>query len=71
MRGPGGLDALLDGLPESLDVCDVAQALGTSENNVRVWLRTGELPGYKLPRRWLVLRTELRTWLTHARNDDL
>lgn len=66
--GMSRMDDLLDACAERLTTTDVAELLGVSEQTVLRWLRKGELPGYKLPRGWIVLREDLREYLRQAYN---
>lgn len=50
---------------------EVANVLGVSVASVTVWLREGELPGYKVgARSWRILKVELREYLLRQRNQD-
>lgn len=62
------IDELLDDQPLHMSVKDVAQVLGVTERTIVRWLKTGELPGLRLPNQWLVLREDLRQWLRAAYN---
>lgn len=66
------LDALFEGLPERLDVNQVADLLGVSTKGVYVWLKEGVIPGYQVGgRSWLILRDELKDAIAAGRNSAL
>jgi len=46
-------------LPEILDLRDLAFWLRCSRSTARARLRSGEIPGRRLGRRWLITRTAL------------
>ena len=60
------LDDLFADVPEKMGVDDVATLLGLNPRTVSNWLKDGQLPGYKLPGRWLILREELRDYLAQT-----
>lgn len=62
------IDDLLDACPLQMSARDVAEVLGVTERTVVRWLKSGELPGLRLPNQWLVLREDLREWLRQAYN---
>lgn len=65
------LDKLLAPLPDVMGPTEVANVLGVSVASVTVWLREGELPGYKVgARSWRILKVELREYLLRQRNQD-
>lgn len=62
------LDDLLDKYPPQMNASDVAEALGVTQRTVLSWLKNGQLPGIRLPNKWLVLREDLRQYLKDAYN---
>lgn len=62
------IDDLLDGYPERLSARDVATVLGVDVRTVVRWLKNGQLPGFRLPNAWMVLREDLRDYLRAAYN---
>lgn len=57
--------------PPRLTIEDVAHYLRTDAATITHWLETGQLPGYRLPDRWLVMTDELLDYLrTHRSNAD-
>jgi excisionase family DNA binding protein len=56
--------AILAGLPQMLTVTDVSRLLGTSEQVVRYLLRTQQIPGRRIGRRWYVPRARLDAFLS-------
>lgn len=65
------LDALFEGLPERLDVNQVADLLGVSTKGVYRWLKEGVIPGYQVGRAWIILRDELKDAIASGRNAGL
>ena len=63
-----GLDALFAGLPEMLDVSEVARLLGMTKPGVYKWLRERTIPGYKVGSTWFILRDELKAVLLVGAN---
>ena len=63
------LDALFEGLPERLDVNQVAALLGVSPKGVYRWLKDGVIPGYQLGRTWMILRDELKDAIASGSNE--
>lgn len=61
------IDELLDQCPERMSAKDVAEVLGVTQRTVSTWLLNGDLPGYRLPGTWLVMREELRDYLRSRR----
>lgn len=62
------MDDLLDAYPPQMSASDVARVLGVTQRTVVTWLKTGQLPGMRLPSQWLVLREDLRAFLDAAYN---
>lgn len=59
----------LEQLTEQLTTTETAAFLRVTESDVTRWLDAGELPGYRLPDRWLIWRDELAEHLAEHRND--
>lgn len=57
------LDRLFRDVPEKLGVEEAAEILGINPRTISNWLRDGQIPGYKLPGKWLILREELREYM--------
>lgn len=53
---------------DQLTAEDVAHYLRTDHTTVTGWLESGHLPGYRLPDRWLVMNTDLQTYLRARQN---
>lgn len=66
--GPDALDALFDGLPETLTVEDVARLLNLSRQNVYSWVREGVIPAYKIGTTWRIIRDELKDTMRQGAN---
>lgn len=66
--GMSRMDDLLDAAPEQLSAREVAELLGVTERTIVRWLKGGDLPGFRLPRGWLVMREDLRGYLHRAYN---
>ncbi len=62
------LDALFEGLNNTLDVGEVAELLGLTKQSVYNWLRDGVIPGYKLGSVWVILRDDLKEALRDGSN---
>lgn len=62
------LDDLLDQYPLQMSVTEVAEVLGVTQRTVLSWLKGGQLPGFRLPNQWRVLREDLRQYLKDAYN---
>ncbi len=62
------LDDLLDEYSTQMSVAQVAEVLGVTQRTVISWLKAGELPGFRLPNQWRVLREDLRQFLKEAYN---
>lgn len=54
-------------LPDICRVEDIAAHLKISQSAVRRLLRTGDIPGRRVGRRWLVSRLALLRWVEAAR----
>jgi excisionase family DNA binding protein len=54
---------------ELLTVEEAAHALRVDEDTVRLWLRTDQLPGYKLGKSWRIPRSSLLDFLRQSRNN--
>lgn len=52
---------------DQLTVQDVAHELGVDAATVSGWLASGELAGYRLPSRWLIMADDLQAFLTRGR----
>ena len=48
---------------ELLSIADVARRVGSSEQTVRIWIRSGLLLGLRLPGEWRVRGSDLEEWL--------
>ncbi len=48
---------------ELLTIADTAQLLGYSENYVRRLARCGQIPAFKMRRRWIFAREKILDWL--------
>ena len=48
---------------ELLSIADVARRVGSSEQTVRIWIRSGLLPGLRLPGEWRIRRSDFEEWL--------
>jgi excisionase family DNA binding protein len=57
-------NSILAGLPQVLSVTDVAGLLGISGQSVRNLLRTRQIPGRKIGRRWYVPCARLDVFLS-------
>ncbi|MCD2444329.1 helix-turn-helix domain-containing protein [Agromyces sp. SYSU K20354] len=62
------LDALFEGLPETLTPGEVADVLRMTKPAVYKWLSAGTIPGYKLGGSWFVVRDELKASLEQGSN---
>lgn len=56
--------------PYLLTVEDVAHYLRTDAATVTSWLEAGDLPGYRLPTRWLIAADELADYLRDTRTSS-
>ena len=59
---------LLSALPLRLSVEQVADLLGVQEPTIYRWLRSGELPAYKVGATWVILRNEVCEALEQRHN---
>ena len=50
-----------------LKVEDIAHELDVKEDTVRDWIRSKQLPAYKIGREYRVLKTEYEEWLRNRR----
>lgn len=70
-----GLDELFGSYPDRLSPEQVAEALGSTANTVRRWIRDGDIPAYRLGRGeksgWFVVKSELIEELVTRRNQPL
>lgn len=66
--GMSRMDDLLDACPERMTTSEVGELLGVSEQTVLRWLKKNQLPGFRLPRGWIVMREDLREYLRAAYN---
>ena len=62
------LDGVLSKYPDTLTPDEVAEVMRVSQQTVRAQLVAGELPGIKLSRTWVVLKSELRDFLAPRHN---
>ena len=66
------LDDVFRRYGDTLTTAEVAQVLQVSVKCVRMMLTAGEpcdrLPGYRLGKSWIVVASELKTWLQALRN---
>ncbi|NMR32477.1 helix-turn-helix domain-containing protein [Arthrobacter sp. SF27] len=62
------IDELFEGLPTHLTVDQLAAILGNNRVTVYRWLQSGELPGIKLGKTWIILRDEVRDYLMSKHN---
>lgn len=61
--GLTSLDRMFADAPEKFGVDEAAELLGVNPRTISNWLRDNQLPGYKLPGKWLILREELREYM--------
>lgn len=54
------LDDLFEGFPERMDTEDVTQLFGITQQAVYQWLKDGTIPAYRVGRRWIILRDEVK-----------
>lgn len=59
-----------EGLPELLDVKQVASYLKLHEVTVLAFAREGKLPGFKVGREWRFRADDIRGWLEQRRQGD-
>lgn len=61
-------NAHVPNMPLHLTIEDVAHYLRTDHTTITGWLENGNLPGYRLPDRWLITADDLQNYLTSRRN---
>lgn len=62
---------IFDGFGDRLEVKDIEELFGVSEQTVRRWLAKGELPAYRTPGAgWLILTAEVRDWMVTRSNQQ-
>lgn len=62
------LEDLLATYEVAMSPAETGQVLGTSAAAVQRQLRAGELPGYRINHRWVVLREELKAYMLRNQN---
>jgi excisionase family DNA binding protein len=60
----------LDVYPAVLDLRDVAEILGRSEDRTRSWLRSGGVHAVRVGGQWRVSKQVLIAWLSGEEADD-
>lgn len=56
---------------DQLTVRDVAHQLGVEAATVSRWLESGQLAGYRLPSRWLIMADDLEALLTERGTSEV
>lgn len=62
------IDALLAPYPDTMTPAEVSHILRLTEAAVRKNLTTGDLPGFKFSRHWIIGKSELRAFLLQSHN---